>query len=284
MPERSWPRPATASPRRAAIAATAPSWPCPSSSTPTPAGASSAGRPRENRAVGVEPVRTAIERAASARVRLTSGISPGNVGARDVGRVGQHQVEPAGQRRRPVGDGEGGPAGEPGAPRILPRQQRRRGGAIDPEPPGARKLGERRQQQAAGAGAEIEHRADAVPVGKGRRAPPRSAPRCRRAAPASPATPADRASRTRHARGSAPAAPAPPAAPAARRSARSEPPVPARPAAPPARSRAPRPSSSRASRRGDSMPARAQSAPRRAAARAPPAPRNEAGTRAFHQP
>ena len=50
----------------------------------------------------------------------------GDDGALDIGRVGEDEVEAAGDGGGPVGDGEGGPAGKTKPRRIVPRQRRRR--------------------------------------------------------------------------------------------------------------------------------------------------------------
>ncbi len=84
------------------------------------------------------------------------GRQAGDRGALDIRRVCDHRVEPAGQRRGPASDGKLRP---PADAEPLGVVAGRSGGArrdIDPDAARRRVLGQQRQQQAAGAGAEIE--------------------------------------------------------------------------------------------------------------------------------
>ena len=98
----------------------------------------------------------------------------------DIGRVGDNDVEPAGQRRGPVADDKLAPAPPSPSRTALSRAVAAAPGAMSiPTPLACRQLGQQRQQQAAGAGAEIEEAVGPRRDPAGGPAPPRRASRFR---------------------------------------------------------------------------------------------------------
>jgi len=85
-----------------------------------------------------------------------AGIERRDPGADDIGRIGQYEIEDAVDARRPVGHDKTGPRRKTERGGIGARDIERRAGNIDAQPLRIRPFGQDRQQQAAGAGAEIE--------------------------------------------------------------------------------------------------------------------------------
>ncbi len=180
------------SPAARASAATAAACPAPSSST-RGRRAPAAGQRGHDRPIGGQPVRPAIQRQrrlVPARPPASARRSPRaryRAGWPAPGRTARPAAPPSRRTRRR----RGRPAR---ARRVAPGQRGRRRRAVDAHAPGCRELDQRRQQQAAGAGAEVQ---DAATGARGTPpAPPRSASRCRRAGSACRARPAGPASRT----------------------------------------------------------------------------------------
>ena len=213
-------------------------------------------------AIGRESVRAAVERGARLMAGHLGHQAAEILGA-NIGRVAQDKVEPAVERLRPVAADETRAVGQMQRRGIARGQGRGVGRPVHADAERGGELRQRGEQQAAGAGAEIQHQPRRRAAGETLRAPPRSAfptPDAGSARRAKRRTPG---SRTPAARGSAPAAHAPRAARAAARAG------PCPPAPPGSRSSAAGvapsacASSSRASSRGLSMPAcRSRSAAR----------------------
>ena len=105
--------------------------------------------------IGVEPVRAAIEREA----RIVGGHlrrQPRDLARGEVRRVGEDQVEPAVDRVEPIGGDEGRAGRHAVGARIGGGDGKRSGLRSVPTPSRARQLGEQGDEDAAGAGAEIE--------------------------------------------------------------------------------------------------------------------------------
>ena len=159
-PVRGRPGPSPCSGRRRRRRRTAPStaapWPAPISTAKRPPGSKDAQDLRAQAAIGVQAVRAAVER--QARLVIADLRRQGrDLGGGDIGRIGDHQIEAVG-------------ASPPSSRRAAARRARRgRGWRRSPAPPpgpppkhrrpgpGRRALGQDRQQDGAGADAEIEH-------------------------------------------------------------------------------------------------------------------------------
>lgn len=120
----------------------------------------------EDRTIGRTPVRAPVERG-KRLVPRDLGCERSDLRARHVGRVGENEVEGTGEAAAPVGDAKDASFGEAKRRRVLPRERRGLGAAIDADPERSRKLGKDREQEATGAGAEIEHAKRRRAIGEG---------------------------------------------------------------------------------------------------------------------
>ena len=150
----------------AARPATACSCPAPSSSTPTPAGGQAQREPRHQGGVGLQAVGAAVQRAAGL---MASDLrhQPGNRGTVDVGGIGQDEGRSRRRSRRP-NHRRGRRRGMKGpAAAALRRARPAASGERSTPMPNASGYSDRAaQQQAAGAGAQVQHAADQPPVGQ----------------------------------------------------------------------------------------------------------------------
>ena len=136
-----------------------------------------AGKVRDQAPIGRIAIRATIQRDCVARSRATSGIRAVRSGGGDVGRIAQDEIEACRPARRPSrrrGTRRGRQAQRGG----IARGQGGGGGrAIHADAERGGEFGQRREQQAAGAGAEIEHAARRSAARRMPPAPPRSVSR-----------------------------------------------------------------------------------------------------------
>jgi hypothetical protein len=95
------------------------------------------------------------------------GHQAGNRFRLDIGGVGQHHVEPSGERRCPVGAEHGAACSQAGRPGVAGGQRGGFGQKVDADPEGCGEFDQRCQQQAAGAGAQVEDAPHRGAVGAG---------------------------------------------------------------------------------------------------------------------
>ena len=110
----------------------------------------------QNRTVGLQPIAAAIERGGGLILRDIRH-QAGDVSAWDIRRVGQDQIEPAGERGGPIGHDEMAARRETQRLGVGAGELGGGGDPVDPNAVGGAKFGEGGEQQRAGAGAEIEN-------------------------------------------------------------------------------------------------------------------------------
>ena len=185
MPARSGRAGEGASPAARNNAATAGSWPMPSSTTRWPVGLEQLGRLSRNGAIAGEAIGAAVERAA--RIVPDLGGQRGDVAARDIGRIADHEIEGAGERRAEIAGREFRARGKAEAAGVVARGRERLAADVGADADGVRQLA-----QAARAAARPSRCRDRRCAARGcadrrrrsRQAPPRRRFRSPAAAPA----------------------------------------------------------------------------------------------------
>lgn len=115
-------------------------------------------KPRQiggNRTIGGKTVSAGDKR--ERRLMPQFGFSLGEFGQGEVGRIGDHEIEPAAQGLGPEGADEARPIRYAVGGGIAPRELKRAKREIRADTEGGAKIGQQRYEQAARTGAEIEH-------------------------------------------------------------------------------------------------------------------------------